>query len=169
MTGILPACLPACLPASDTVLATGEFDEDDSEAALILEEGAAEAAHLAAGDSDNSEAEEFSQNEEGSESDEGGCTTDGEEGPDYECDEGMIVQEECPAALEGLYIAHRFDAGWSTVLGKVLRKVTLSIENPEDNGRWATKYPDSRKEYFHDLFAEDYGINKMWVVVCSRP
>ena len=55
------------------------------------------------------------------------------------------------------------------MLGKVLRKVTLSIENPEDNGRWATKYPDSRKEYFHDLFVEDYGINKMWVVVCSRP
>ena len=51
------------------------------------------------------------------------------------------------------------------VLGKVLRKVTLSIETPEDNGRYATKYPDSRKEYFHDLFAEDYGINKMRVVV----
>ena len=95
----------------------------------------------------------------------GGCTTDGEEGPDYECDEGMIVNEECPAAIEGLYIAHRFDSGWSGVLGKVLRKVTLSIEAPEDNGRYATKYPDSRKEYVHDLFAEDYGINKMWVVV----
>ena len=36
---------------------------------------------------------------------------------------------------------------------------------PENNGRYATKYPDSRKEYYHDLYPEDYGIAKMWVVV----
>ena len=139
---------------------TGEFEEGED----IGEEDPAEVAHLAAGDSDNSEVEEFSEND-GSDSDEGGCTTDGEDGPDYECHDGMEVMEQCPEKLEGLHIAHRFDSGWSGVLGKVLRKVTLSIEAPEDNGRYATKYPDSRKEYFHDLFAEDYGINKMWVVV----
>ena len=61
---------------------SGEFEEGED----IGEEDPAEAAHLAAGDSDNSEVEEFSEND-GSDSDEGGCTTDGEDGPDYECDD----------------------------------------------------------------------------------
>ena len=66
--------------------------------------------------------------------------------------------------MDGVQIAHRFeDFGWA--IGLVRRKVMLCIEHPENNGRYATKYPDSRKEYYHDLYPEDYGIAKMWVVV----
>ena len=61
---------------------SGDFEEGED----IGEEDPAEVAHLNAGDSDNSEVEEFSEND-GSDSDEGGCTTDGEDGPDYECDD----------------------------------------------------------------------------------
>ena len=65
--------------------------------------------------------------------------------------------------LEGKTIAHRFEIhDW--YVGVVKRRVTCSI-NREENGRYATKYPHSRKEHFHDLFKEDYGVNKMWVVV----
>ena len=64
------------------------------------------------------------------------------------------MQEECPLpcpasnCMDGVQIAQRFeDYGWA--IGAVRRKVMLSIEHPENNGRYATKYPDSRKEYFH--------------------
>ena len=60
-------------------------------------------------------------------------------------------------------IAHRFECG-NWFIGTVLRKVTCSIDK-DKNGRYATKYPDSRKEYFHDLFEEDYGASKVWVHV----
>ena len=37
--------------------------------------------------------------------------------------------------------------------------------NQEENGMYAVKYPDSRKEVFYDLYLDDYGIAKMWVLV----
>ena len=88
--------------------------------------------------------------------------------PDYQVEEGMalIEQANVPSDLEGVKIAHRFDTGW--YIGKVLRKVTCSI-NTSENGRYAAKYPDSRKEYFHDLYPDDYGCSKMWVVLVFTP
>ena len=77
----------------------------------------------------------------------------------------MIVEEEYPqdGRLEGKSIAHRFDVSeW--YVGTVRRKVTCSA-NREENGRYATKYPNDRKEYFHDLYKEDYGVTKIWVIV----
>ena len=72
--------------------------------------------------------------------------------------------EDCPASLVGVVIAHRWDVvKWHT--GVVNRQVSLAFEHPEDNGRWAVKYPDDRQEHFHDLFPEDYGVSKTWVVV----
>ena len=53
---------------------------------------------------------------------------------------------------------------WELVHGEVLRKVTCSIDK-DKNGRYATKYPNTRNEYFHDLFAEDDGVSKAWAAV----
>ena len=121
-----------------------------------------------AADEDGEDQEVFSENGDGSESEDGGATTDGEEGPPYECDDGFQVADECPTRSwttdrEGIQIAHQFECG-NWFIGTVLRKVTCSIDK-DKNGRYATKYPDSRKEYFHDLFEEDYGVSKVWVHV----
>ena len=146
---------------------TGEFAEEDVEQ-MEAEEAAQEADDVAA-DSGNEDddREVFSEND-GTESSEGGYSTDPNEGPDYQVEEGMtlIEQANVPSDLEGVKIAHRFDTGW--YIGKVLRKVTCSI-NTSENGRYAAKYPDSRKEYFHDLYPDDYGCSKMWVVVVFTP
>ena len=141
---------------------TGEMAEED-----IVQDARIEADNTAA-DSENSECEELS-HQGGSESDDGGGTTDGDEGPPYEPeDDGMIVAE-CPESnkLEGLQIAHRFETGAASSwhIGLVRRRVMLSVDHPENNGRYAVKYPDDRKEFFHDLFPEDYGVTKVWVVV----
>ena len=64
--------------------------------------------------------------EEG-ESDDDDCSTDQEEGPAFEPEEDMIVEEEYPqdGRLEGKSIAHRFDVSeW--YVGTVGRKVTCS-------------------------------------------
>ena len=147
---------------------SGEFVEDEGDVPV---ESAALQADRAAGDSDHSENEEFSEkegnNEEG-ESDDDDCSTDQEEGPAFEPEEDMIVEEEYPqdGRLEGKSIAHRFDVSeW--YVGTVRRKVTCSA-NREENGRYATKYPNDRKEYFHDLYKEDYGVTKIWVSVRSK-
>ena len=116
------------------------------------------------GQSDHEDAEEFSEND-GSESDEGGETTDGEEGPDFCCPEDHPMAEETPvdeSGIVGRMLAHRFDVGW--YIWNVLRKVSMST-NPEESGMYAVKYPDSRKEIFHALYLDDYGIAKMWVLV----
>ena len=140
---------------------TGEFTETDR----AIEDARLEA-QVTAADSDNSDHEECT-DREGSESDE--CDSeDDTEGPPYEPGPhlNIIVVDDCPSPneMEGILIAHRFDDGWSQCLGTVRRKVTCSI-NVEENGKYAVKYPDDRKEYFHDLFVEDYGIAKMWVAV----
>lgn len=147
---------------------TGEFEEGQGPLADARVE-----ADNTAGDSDNSEHEEFSEKEdedrEGEDDEDDGCSTDAEEGPPYEPGEDWMVEDPIGAndgqvlGLEGKTIAHRFEIhDW--YVGVVKRRVTCSI-NREENGRYATKYPDSRKEYFHDLFQEDYGVHKMWVVV----
>ena len=133
-----------------------------------MEDAQIEADNTAA-DSDNSEHEVFT-DQSGSDSDDGGGTTDGDEGPQYEPEnDGMIVADECPESnkLDGLQIAHRFETGAASSwhIGLVRRRVMLSVDHPENNGRYAVKYPDDRKEFFHDLFAEDYEVTKVWVVV----
>ena len=63
----------------------------------------------------------------------------------------------------GKRFAHRWDSGdW--FIGKVKRKVTHS-DDIERNGKYACVYPDSRKEFDHDLFPEDYGPEHMWVII----
>ena len=64
-----------------------------------------------AADEDGEDQEVFSENGDGSESEDGGATTDGEEGPPYECDDGFRVVDECPTTMEGMQIAHRFECG----------------------------------------------------------
>ena len=145
---------------------TGEFAEDDERNLVTIEDIQEEVDDNA---DEGTDGEAFSAHD-GSDSGDGGDTTDADNGPDYEVDDGYEVQEECPLpcsasnCMDGVQIAHRFeDFGWA--IGLVRRKVMLCIEHPENNGRYATKYPDSRKEYYHDLYPEDYGIAKMWVVV----
>ena len=82
---------------------------------------------------------------------------------EFDCEKDKLA----PKELLGLKIAHRFEDAWYNG-GVVLRKVTMSIK-PEDNGKWAVKWPDSRKEFYHDLFIEDHGIKKIWVSFCEGP
>ena len=147
---------------------SGECVEDEGDVPV---ESAALQADRGAGDSDHSENDEFSEkegNHEEGESDDDDCSTDQEEGPAFEPEEDMIVEEEYPqdGRLDGKSIAHRFDVSeW--YVGTVKRKVTCSV-NREENGRYATKYPNDRKEYFHDLYKKDYGVTKIWVIVRSK-
>ena len=139
---------------------TGEMPMDDDEADIDARQEAD--ADAAANDGD-SEHEVLSENS-GSESEGEDSTDDDADGPAYEVGEGLTVLEDCPASLVGVVIAHRWDlTRWHT--GVVNRQVSLAYEHPEDNGRWAVKYPDDRQEHFHDLFPEDYGVSKTWVVV----
>jgi len=140
---------------------TGEMPADIDEE-LTPEEASLENDENAAC-SDGEEIEEISAND-GSSSDEGGETTDEDEGEPFVCPPEFEVVPECPDESKrvAMALAHRFDVGWYT--GEIRRKVTLS-DSTEENGKYACKYPDSRKEFFHDLFREDYGVNKMWVVL----
>ena len=58
--------------------------------------------------------------------------------------------------------AHRWEEGWFE--GEIKFKVTMST-NANENGKYACKYSDRRKPVYHDLFVEDYGIARMWVIV----
>lgn len=116
--------------------------------------------------SDNEEQEELSENE-GSDT-EGGDTSDEDasEGPPYVAPENLeVVAENFAFETEcyiGLIIAHRFEEGWYE--GQVKRQVSMSI-NTANNGKYAVKYSDSRTDILHDLYPEDHGIDKVWVVV----
>ena len=141
---------------------TGELVE----ASLPVAEAQIEAEETA-GLSDNEEQEELSDNDEnscedGDSSDEGGETSEDGEGPPYVCPEEYTVNAECEDNLAGLLIAHRFDMGWYE--GQCVRQVTMSIRTDE-NGKYAVKYPDSRRDIMHDLFPEDYGMDKIWVII----
>ena len=99
----------------------------------IVEDARIEADNTAA-DSDNSEHEVFT-DQSGSESDDGGGTTDGDEGPPCKPeDDGMIVADECPESnkLDGLQIAHRFETGAASSwhIGLVRRRVMLRERSP---------------------------------------
>ena len=72
---------------------SSEFVEDEGDVPV---ESVALQADRAAGDSDHSENEEFSEkegNKEEGESDDDDCSTDQEEGPAFEPEEDMIVEE----------------------------------------------------------------------------
>ena len=145
---------------------SGEFGEDDEQNLVTIEDVQEEADDNADEGTDD---EALSAND-GSDSGDGRDTTDAENGPDYEVNDGYEVQEECPLpssasnCMDGVQIAHRFE-DFGSAIGLVRRKIMLSIEHPQNIGRYATTYPGSRKEYYHDLFPEDYGIAKMWFVV----
>ena len=122
--------------------------------------------------SDGEEMEELSENS-GSDSEEGGETTDEEcDGEEFEVPKGYMLsgfmEPDNQAGFSeeelrvGAILAHRWDIGWC--IGEVKRKVTMSA-TAEQNGKYACKYPDSRREFFHDLFDEDYGVKKMWVLL----
>jgi hypothetical protein len=65
----------------------------------------------------------------------------------------------------GKLIAHRFDdCDEPFYIGRVDRQVTGSPRRGE-NGRYATSYVNSDMEFFHDLYPEDYGPDKMWVIM----
>jgi len=136
---------------------------------MITEDGAAAENDECANASDEEEVGELPE-AEGSDSDEGGETTDEEvDGDPFECPpQWMVMDFELSEGWDeeewrdGVTIAHRWDVGW--YIGEVKRKATLSA-NPQQNGKYACKYPDSRKEFFHDLYDEDYGENKMWVIL----
>lgn len=112
--------------------------------------------------SDEEEMEELSENS-GSDSEEGGETMDEEcDGEEFEVPKGYMLsgfmepdnqtgfsEEELRV---GAILAHRWDIGWC--IGEVKRKVTMSA-TAEQNGKYACKYPDSRREFFDDLFDED--------------
>ena len=138
---------------------TGEFDADQNDVPAV--EAAIEADDTAADAAEQKEAEELSQNE-GSDSGSGG-ETDGD-GEPFECPDEWTVLEDCPDLQTTAHktLAHRWEEGW--FIGKINRKVELST-NRAQNGKYACKYPDSRKEFFHDLFSEDYGIEHMWVIL----
>ena len=113
---------------------------------LLSEADARVEADDTAGQSDHEDAEEFSEND-GSESEEGGETTDAEEGPDFCCPEDCTMAEETPvddSGIVGRMVAHRFDVGW--YIGKVQRKVTMST-NREENGQYAVKYQIHGKNF----------------------
>lgn len=141
---------------------TGEINEE----AEMVGSNAAVVNNDVACDSEGDEIEELSENE-GSAS-EGGDTTDGEDGPPFADSDYEILEQPSNDVLSGKTLAHRFDEGGYWYVGEIRRKVSLST-NAHENGRWACKYPDSRKEFFHDLFPEDYGANKVWVVVKRKP
>ena len=94
-------------------------------------------------------------------SDEGGETSDEDDGPPYECPDEYTVTE-WQENIVGCLVAHRFDTGWYE--GQIVRKVTMSIRS-EENGKYAVKYSDSRRDIMHDLFSEDYGVSCMWVLI----
>ena len=91
-----------------------------------------------------------------------GGETDSGDGELFECPNGYEVVDECPTERATCDIAHRWEAGW--YIGNVVRQVTMSSD-PQRNSKWACKYPDRSREYYHDLFEEDYGVSRMWVVV----
>ena len=116
--------------------------------------------------SDGEEIEEISVND-GSSSDEGGETTDEDEGEPFVCPPEFEVVPECPDESKrvAMALAHRFDVGWYT--GEILFKVAMS-ENAARNGKYACKYPDTHREQYHDLYLEDYGVKKIWVLVTPK-
>ena len=140
---------------------TGETVEDAT-TRLDNENAAAENAENAAA-SDESEVEELSDND-GSASEDGGETTDDEDGEPFVDD--MYTIAEGPPTDEkewiGKSLAHRWDEGWYT--GEISHKVGYS-ENVSRNGKYACKYPDTHREQYHDLYLDDYGVSKMWVLV----
>ena len=99
----------------------------------------------------------------------GGDSTDEDDGPPYEVPEEYQVMEHNPsigsAGIVGQQIAPRFEDGWYE--GKVIRQITMSLRTQE-NGQYAIKYPDSRKEFNHDFFSEDYGVDKTWVLIAPK-
>ena len=139
---------------------TGEMPQGNSDVADV---DAATLNEHAADCSDNSEVEELSEND-GTDDEDGGCTTDEEEGQPFMCPPEFQVALPCPDEknLAGMAFAHRWEEGW--FMGKIVRKVTFS-NNSNQNGMFACKYPDCRTEKFHDLYPEDYGNTKVWVAL----
>ena len=148
--------------------------ESATEAAVVNNENAViDSGNAAAENAENaedsdagSEVEELSEND-GSESEDGGATTDDEEGEPYADD--MYNAIETPPTSDSDWIekavAHRWEEGW--YVGKIVRKVGMSV-NAAQNGKFACKYPDTHREQFHDLFVDDYGVKKMWVLVTRK-
>ena len=140
---------------------SGEFPVEDADSALDSDaEQPVE--------SDN-EMEEFSadDNSDVDNPEDAETTDDDEEGPAFEQPYGEKYNEECPVDIAVSVvkhrIAHRFDDRlW--YIGFVRRQV-MSSEREEENGQFAVKYDDSRSEFMHDLFSDDYGKNKMWVLM----
>ena len=142
--------------------------ESEAEAAgIVIEEGNAAAENAAnANDSDGSDVEEELSENDGSESGDGGETSDDEDGEPFADDMYTIAnapkdRKECI----GKTIAYRWEEGW--YVGKVQRQVQ-NCEVQSRNGQFACKYSDSHREIFHDLFLEDYGAKKMWVMVTEK-
>ena len=137
---------------------SGEMNQGELPAAAAEEE-----ANAIAGSSDNEEQEELSEND-GSDSGSGGETDC--EGEPYDCPDGWTIVDECPedsdSTRRGLVLAHRWEEGWYS--GEIKWKVELS-DNPNMNGKYACQYSDRRRPVYHDLFTEDYGPQKMWVVI----
>ena len=106
----------------------------------------------------------FDSDNDGSASEDGGETTDDEDGEPFVDD--MYTIAEGPPTDEkewiGKSLAHRWDEGWYT--GEISHKVGYS-ENVSRNGKYACKYPDTHREQYHDLYLDDYGVSKMWVLV----
>lgn len=46
-------------------------------------------------------------------------------------------------------------------------KYRANTKKDATNGRFATKYEDSRNLWYHDLNEEDYGRDKTWVLLKS--
>ena len=132
--------------------------------AISSREAANEAADTAADIASDDEVEEFSENSQDPGSDVGGDTTDEEDGEPFAADEDNVVMplpQEITFVI-GKPIAHRWDTGWH--VGIVQRQIELS-DDTVHNGQYAVKYPDSVREHLHDLFPEDYGSKRMWVML----
>ena len=109
-----------------------------------------------------------SDNDEGYDS---GGSTSGDEstllGGDFKAIAGVNVAKTYPeSGSRGIVkqeVFHRYDSGWYR--GTVKRRVTSSA-NPNENLKYAITFDDNpRKEYFLDLFKEDYGPSNHWVLV----
>jgi hypothetical protein len=81
----------------------------------------------------------------------------------YKCDPGVTV-EEVPEEvtfqiLKKRFIAHRFQTGWE------VGGVRLVEKRGANQGSFCIKYKTDKNLWLHELRKEDYGADKVWVLL----
>lgn len=108
---------------------------------------------------------EVATDDEGSDNEAGGSTTEELEGEEFNNPDVSVFDElpdNYPASIMGQHVYHCYDDGWYP--GTVLRITTLSTVKSR-NGKFAMKFEDSANEVFHTLKKDDYGRSSHWLLV----